>query len=100
MRSGGKAEIKSSASYVKDRVRRIITQNLDPKYPIRNSDRLVEDLKADELDEVEIVMAVEIDFDIDITDKEASKLFTVQNYIDCVTQKVQDPHRDKSLIRP
>jgi acyl carrier protein len=44
----------------------------------------VEDLGADSLDTVELVMAVEEAFDIEIPDKDAEKMRTVQDLIDYI----------------
>ena len=44
----------------------------------------VEDLGADSLDTVELVMALEEEFDIEIPDEEAEKITTVQSAIDYV----------------
>ncbi|MBI4388589.1 MAG: acyl carrier protein [Nitrospinae bacterium] len=44
----------------------------------------VEDLGADSLDTVELVMALEEEFDIEISDEEAEKISTVQHAIDYI----------------
>ncbi len=44
----------------------------------------VDDLGADSLDTVELVMALEEEFDIEIPDEEAEKIGTVQNAIDYI----------------
>ncbi|KIE94303.1 putative acyl carrier protein [Actinobacillus pleuropneumoniae] len=46
----------------------------------------IEDLGADSLDTVELVMALEEEFDIEIPDEEAEKITTVQSAIDYVTK--------------
>lgn len=48
----------------------------------------VDDLGADSLDRVELVMALEDEFDIEIPDEEAEKLVTVANAIEFVQAKV------------
>jgi len=45
---------------------------------------LVDDIGADSLDVVEVVMQIEEEFDIEITDEEVEKLTTVQEIIDYV----------------
>lgn len=45
----------------------------------------VDDLGADSLDLVELIMAMEEEFDVEIPDEEAEKITTVQNAIDFVT---------------
>ncbi len=47
----------------------------------------IEDLGADSLDTVELVMALEEEFDIQIPDEEAEKITTVQQAIDYITAK-------------
>ena len=54
---------------------------------ITNGARFAEDLKADSLDTVELVMALEDEFGLDIPDEEAEKIKTVQNAIDYITSK-------------
>jgi len=49
---------------------------------------LVEDLGADSLTIVELVMSLEDIFDIDIDDTDAEKLITVQNAIDFIKSKI------------
>ena len=51
--------------------------------------RLVEDLEADELDSIEILMQLEKDFDIDIPDSEWMQVKTVQDIYNIVEQKLQ-----------
>ncbi len=47
--------------------------------------KFVEDLGADSLDTVELVMALEEEFDIEIPDDAAEKISTVQNAIDYIS---------------
>ncbi|WP_319588998.1 acyl carrier protein [uncultured Desulfobulbus sp.] len=49
----------------------------------------VDDLGADSLDLVELIMAMEEEFDVEIPDEEAEKIVTVQNAIDFVS-KIQN----------
>ncbi|MDO5673598.1 MAG: acyl carrier protein [bacterium] len=46
----------------------------------------VDDLGADSLDLVELIMAMEEEFDVEIPDEEAEKITTVQNAIDYVAK--------------
>jgi len=48
----------------------------------------IDDLGADSLDTVELVMALEDEFDLDIPDEEAEKLTTVGKTIDFVLEKI------------
>jgi acyl carrier protein len=47
----------------------------------------IEDLGADSLDVVELVMALEEEFDVEIPDEEAEKLLTVQSVVDYINTK-------------
>ena len=49
--------------------------------------KFVEDLGADSLDQVELVMALEEEFDLDIPDEDAEKIRTVGNAIDFIKSK-------------
>ncbi len=65
---------------------------------------IVDDLDADSLDQVEIVMAVEDDFEIEVSDEEAEKCKTVQDAIDLVTKivrgEVPQPQIESQLPLP
>jgi len=52
---------------------------------VTNAASFVEDLGADSLDTVELVMALEEEFETEIPDEEAEKITTVQAAIDYVT---------------
>ena len=52
---------------------------------LRNAASFVDDLGADSLDTVELVMALEEEFDTEIPDEEAEKITTVQAAIDYIT---------------
>jgi len=70
---------------VEDRVREIIIEKLGVNGDQVNSEaHFVQDLGADSLDQVELVMAFEEEFDIEIPDEDAEKIETVGkavNYI-------------------
>ena len=73
-------------SSVEDQVRAIIAEQLGIKTDeIKNDASFVDDLGADSLDTVELVMALEEEFETEIPDDEAEKITTVQNAIDYVT---------------
>lgn len=54
---------------------------------VHEQDHLVNDLGADELDVIEMVMTLEENFNIEISDDEAEAMRTVQDVIDCVRAK-------------
>ena len=71
------------------KVHDIIAENLGVKRSeVVSSASFIEDLNADSLDIVELVMAIEKDFDIEIPDDEAEKIVTVQDAIDYITANV------------
>jgi acyl carrier protein len=72
-------------SSVEDQVRGIIAEQLGLKAEeIRNDASFVDDLGADSLDTVELVMALEEEFETEIPDEYAEKIATVQNAIDYI----------------
>tara|TARA_B110000503_G_scaffold98302_1_gene147364 strand:- start:628 stop:864 length:237 start_codon:yes stop_codon:yes gene_type:complete len=72
-------------SSIEDRVKKIVAEQLGVKEDeVRNEASFVDDLGADSLDTVELVMALEEEFETEIPDDEAEKITTVQlaiNYI-------------------
>ena len=75
-----------SMSTIEERVKKIIVEQLGVKEEeVRNESSFVEDLGADSLDTVELVMALEEEFDTEIPDEEAEKITTVQSAIDYIT---------------
>ena len=71
-------------SNVEERVKKIVAEQLGVKEDIANDASFVDDLGADSLDTVELVMALEEEFDCEIPDDEAEKITTVQQAIDYV----------------
>lgn len=68
-----------------ERVRKIVAEQLGVnEADIKNESSFVDDLGADSLDTVELVMALEEEFDCEIPDEEAEKITTVQQAIDYV----------------
>lgn len=75
-------------SDIEAKVKKIIEDKLSVNADqITNEARFAEDLKADSLDTVELVMALEDEFGLDIPDEEAEKIKTVQNAIDYIASK-------------
>ena len=72
-------------STIEERVKKIVAEQLGVKEEdIQNSASFVEDLGADSLDTVELVMALEEEFECEIPDEDAEKITTVQQAIDYV----------------
>ena len=73
-------------STIEERVNKIIIEQLGVKAEdVKLESSFVEDLGADSLDTVELVMALEEEFDTEIPDEEAEKITTVQAAVDYVT---------------
>ncbi|AMB87948.1 acyl carrier protein [Pseudomonas agarici] len=73
-------------STIEERVKKIVAEQLGVKEEeVINKASFVEDLGADSLDTVELVMALEEEFETEIPDEEAEKITTVQAAIDYVT---------------
>tara|TARA_A100001015_G_scaffold123613_1_gene136980 strand:- start:287 stop:523 length:237 start_codon:yes stop_codon:yes gene_type:complete len=72
-------------SNIEDRVKKIVAEQLGvAEDEVSNESSFVDDLGADSLDTVELVMALEEEFDTEIPDEEAEQITTVQlavNYI-------------------
>ena len=77
-------------SDIEQRVRKIVSEQLgtdDDK--IKNESSFIDDLGADSLDTVELVMALEEEFDTEIPDEEAEKITTVQQSIDYINKNLK-----------
>src|SRR5271155_3923901 len=73
---------------VEQRVKQIIVEQLGvDESQVDNTASFVDDLGADSLDIVELVMAFEEAFDIDIPDEDAEKIATVKDAIDYIENK-------------
>lgn len=76
------------AASIEDRVKKIVIEQLGVKEDeVKNDASFVDDLGADSLDTVELVMALEEEFDIEIKDEEAEKITTIQQAIDFVKKR-------------
>ena len=73
------------ADDVFERVKKIIVDRLDvEESQVVPSASFKEDLGADSLDVVELVMELEDEFDMEISDEEAEKISTVQEVVDYI----------------
>jgi len=74
-----------------EKVKKIISEQLGVEESQVTSDAsFIDDLGADSLDTVELVMALEEEFETEIPDEEAEKIKTVQSAIDYVNNHSND----------
>lgn len=72
-------------STVDEKIVKIICEQLDvPEKDVVPEASFVDDLGADSLDQVELIMAMEEEFDVSIPDEDAEKIATVKDAIDYV----------------
>ncbi len=75
-------------SSIEDQVKSIVAEQLGVKEEeVTNAASFVDDLGADSLDTVELVMALEEEFETEIPDEDAEKITTVQQAIDYVSSR-------------
>jgi acyl carrier protein len=76
-------------SDVEDKVKEVIAEKLGLTVDrVTDTSSFVDDLGADSLDQVELIMAFEDAFDIEIPDEDAEKLRTVKAAVDYIAKKV------------
>ena len=76
------------ASPIEQKVKQIIVEQLGvDENQVENSASFVDDLGADSLDIVELVMAFEEAFDLEIPDEDAEKIHTVKDAVDYIEAK-------------
>jgi acyl carrier protein len=81
----GKNQLGMTMSTIEERVKKIVAEQLGVKEDeVTNEASFVDDLGADSLDTVELVMALEEEFETEIPDEQAEKISTVQSAIDYV----------------
>ncbi len=72
------------------KVKKIISEQLGvPEADVKPEASFVNDLGADSLDTVELVMALEEEFGVEIPDEDAEKIATVQNAIEYIKAKAK-----------
>jgi acyl carrier protein len=78
-------------STVAEKVKEIVVKQLDvSEDQVTPEAKFIEDLGADSLDQVELIMALEEEFGADIPDEDAEKLQTVGDAISYVESKSQE----------
>ena len=77
-------------SDIAERVKKIVAEQLGVKKEeeVSNEASFVDDLGADSLDTVELVMALEEEFECEIPDEDAEKITTVQGAIDYIEKNL------------
>lgn len=76
-------------SDVEEKVIKMICEQLDvPEEDVVPKASFVDDLGADSLDQVELIMAMEEEFDISIPDEDAENIGTVQDAIDYIKKAI------------
>ena len=72
------------------KVKKIISEQLGvPEADVKPEASFVNDLGADSLDTVELVMALEEEFGVEIPDEDAEKIASVQNAVDYIKAKAK-----------
>ncbi|MBG1269843.1 acyl carrier protein [Nostoc sp. WHI] len=73
-----------------EKVKKIVVDQLSVEDPnqVTLQSKFMDDLNADSLDTVELVMALEEEFDIEIPDEAAEKIISVQDAVDYINNKV------------
>ena len=75
---------------IAQRVKKIVAEQLGVnEADVKNESNFVNDLGADSLDTVELVMALEEEFETEIPDEEAEKITTVQQAVDYITSRAK-----------
>jgi len=75
-----------------ERVKKIVVEQLEVSAEdVKPEANFANDLNADSLDTVELVMALEEEFDIEIPDEAAEQIATVQAAVDYISNKVEAP---------
>ncbi|MDA8869277.1 acyl carrier protein [Methylophilaceae bacterium] len=77
-------------SDIEQRVKKIVSEQLGTEEKsLKNESSFINDLGADSLDTVELVMALEEEFNTEIPDEEAEKITTVQQAIDYINSNLK-----------
>jgi acyl carrier protein len=76
---------------VLERVKKIVIDQLGvDEDQVTPDASITDDLGADSLDRVELVMAIEQEFDIEISDEQAEKIETIQDAVNFVQEQVEE----------
>ena len=73
-----------------DKVKKLLAEQLNISVDTINEDsKIIEDLGADSLDVVEMLMVLEDEFDVTVSDEESLKLKTVGDIVNLIDKKVK-----------
>ena len=76
-------------SGIEEKIKKIICEQLDvPEEDVVMDASFVDDLGADSLDQVELIMAMEEEFDVSIPDEDAEKIATVKDAVNYVVNAI------------
>ncbi|MCH9769313.1 MAG: acyl carrier protein [Gammaproteobacteria bacterium] len=79
------------AASIEERVKKIVIEQLGVKEDeVSNEKSFVDDLGADSLDTVELVMALEEEFGAEIKDEDAEKILTIQDAITYISDRASE----------
>jgi acyl carrier protein len=80
----------ANTSKIEERVRKIVVEQLGVKEDeIKNDSSFVDDLGADSLDTVELVMALEEEFETEIPDEDAEKIITIKDAVNYIVERME-----------
>ena len=83
------AQTNPQRKQIEEKINQLIRAQLGKDVAIAPESRLMQDLKADELDVVELVMRVEEEFKIEISDDDATRLGRVKDLYDYVEKRLK-----------
>ncbi|ATW01676.1 acyl carrier protein [Candidatus Legionella polyplacis] len=82
---------------IEKRVKKIVAEQLNlNRDELKNSASFIQDLGADSLDTVELVMALEEEFNMEISDDQAEKIGTIQEAIDYIKLNIEKEKNHKT----
>ena len=74
---------------IETRVKKIVSEQLGVKEEVTLDASFVDDLGADSLDTVELVMALEEEFETEIPDEEAEKIVTIKDAVSYIVKRME-----------
>lgn len=80
----------TTATEIESRVKKIVIEQLGVKEEeVSSTASFVDDLGADSLDQVELVMALEEEFETEIPDGDAEKIMTIKDAVDYILKRME-----------